>query len=215
MAWGVLEDRRTPRPAGTVLLDDIIQQMQAMQNGTDTPELSHLKRDAKNKHIILQPQPSNSPNDPLNWEFKTKALIIFTLITTMTAVGGILGMLGTAGRILATKYHVDYPSIVKTLSPPAIAANAVALFIASSISAVYGKRFQIFVGVMVIWLNMLAGYFANSLGYYRNLGIVNGLFGAPLELLIAPIITDMIYIHERGKLMALSAVIGVIGGDAR
>lgn len=215
MAWGVLEDRRTPKPAGTVILDDVIQQMKAMSNASDTSPLSHLKRDAKNKHIILQPQPSDSPNDPLNWSFKTKALIIFTLITSMTAVGGILGMLGTAGRILATRYHVDYPTIVKTLSPPAIAVNAVALFIASSLSAVYGKRFQIFIGVMVIWINMLAGYFANSLGYYRNLGIVNGLFGAPLELLIAPIITDMIYIHERGRLMALSAVIGVIGSDAR
>lgn len=215
MAWGVLEDRRTPKPAGTVLLDDIIQQMQAMQNASDSPELSHLKRDAKNKHIILQPQPSNSVNDPLNWPFKTKALIIFTLITTMAAVGGILGMLGTAGRILATRYHVDYPTIVKTLTPPAIAANAVSLFFACAISAVYGKRFQIFVGVLAIWFNMLAGYFANSLGYYRSLAIVNGIFGAPLELLIAPIITDMIYIHERGRLMAMTAVIGVIGGDAR
>ncbi|KAE9972278.1 hypothetical protein EG328_005097 [Venturia inaequalis] len=208
MAWGVLEDKRTPRPAGTVLLDD------AIQNATDKPGPSHLKRDAKNKHIILQPQPSNSPNDPLNWEFKTKALIIFTLITTMTAVGGIVGMLGTAGRILATQYHVDYPTFVKTLGPPAIAANAIALFVSSSMSAVYGRRFQIFVGVMVIWINMLAGYFANSLGYYRSLGIVNGIFGAPLELLIAPIITDMIYVHERGRLMALTAVIGVVGGDA-
>jgi hypothetical protein len=215
MAWGVLEDRRTPKPAGTVLLDDIIQQMQAMTNAGDSPQLAHLKRDSKNNHIILQPQPSDSVNDPLNWPWKVKFGIVFTLIATMTAIGGILSMLGTAGRILATKFHVDYPTYVKTLTPPGIAANAIALFIASSISAVYGKRLQIFVGVMVIWFNMLAGYFANSLGYYRDLGIVNGLFGAPLELLIAPIITDMIYIHERGRLMAMTAVIGVIGGDAR
>jgi hypothetical protein len=215
MAWGVLEDRRTPKPAGTVLLDDVIQQMQAMTNADDSPQLAHLKRDAKNKHIILQPQPSDSVNDPLNWSTKTKFIMIFTLISSMSAVGGVLSMLGTAGRILATKFHVDYPTIVKTLSPPSIAANAVALFVASSISAVYGKRLQIFVGVGVIWINMLAGYYANSLNYYRNLGIVNGIFGAPLELLIAPIITDMVFIHERGRLMALSAVIGVIGGDAR
>jgi hypothetical protein len=215
MAWGVLEDRRTPKPAGTVLLDDVIQQMKNLTNAGDSPELAHLKRDAKNKHIILQPQPSDSVNDPLNWSTRTKVTIVITLIATMTAVGGILGMLGTAGRILATKYHVDYPTIVKTLSPPAIAANAISLFVACSISAVYGKRLQIFIGVMVIWINMLAGYYANSLGYYRNLAIVNGVFGAPLELLIAPIITDMVFIHERGRLMALTAVIGVIGGDAR
>jgi hypothetical protein len=89
------------------------------------------------------------------------------------------------------------------------------LFFASAISAVYGRRLGIVVGAFALWINMFCGYFANSITYYRNLGIVNGVFGAPGELLLAPIIADLIFVHQRGRLMALSAIVGVIGGDAR
>jgi hypothetical protein len=91
----------------------------------------------------------------------------------------------------------------------------VSLFFASAIAAVYGKRLGIVVGAFVMWINMFAGYFANSLVYYRNLGIIGGIFAAPGELLMGPIITDLIFVHQRGRLMALAAVVGVIGGDAR
>jgi hypothetical protein len=103
MGWGIMDDPRTPHPPGTVLLDDI---KQAMMISTAGSEFSQLKKD---KHIILQPQPSNSINDPLNWPMKRKVSLIMTLICTGVAVGGMMGMLGTAGRQLAERYHVTYP----------------------------------------------------------------------------------------------------------
>jgi hypothetical protein len=105
--------------------------------------------------------------------------------------------------------------LIATLTPPAIASNAISLFLASAISAVWGKRIGIVVGSIVIWINMFCGYFANSLRYYRDMGIVSGVFASPGELLLGPIITDLIFVHQRGRLMALIALVGVIGGDAR
>ncbi|KAF2397311.1 MFS general substrate transporter [Trichodelitschia bisporula] len=206
MGWGVLEDPRSPRAPGTVLLDDIGKLPDA-----DSPETANLKRDG---HIILQPQPSDSVNDPLNWSPKRKTGIIFLLIVSLVTIGGTSAMLGTGGRKLAEQYHVDYPAVVRALSPPSIATNAVALFLASAIAAVYGKRVQMVVAIVALWFTMLAGYFANSLGYYTGLQVSGGLFHAPFELLLAPLITDMIYVHQRGRLMALSAIVGVAGGDA-
>jgi hypothetical protein len=225
MAWGVLEDYKTPRPPGTVLLDDV---KQAMMINTSSPEYAHLKKD---NHIILQPQPSDSVNDPLNWSMKRKLSIIFTLIVTGVTVGGMMAMLGTAGRKLAEQFGVTYPvsvwrlesktssnilqKLIQTLTPPGVLSNALALFFASAIAAVYGKRMGIVVGAFVLWINTLSGYWANSLMYYRNMGIVGGVFAAPGELLLGPIITDLIFVHQRGRLMAMLAFIGVIGGDAR
>jgi hypothetical protein len=103
MPWGILDDPRTPRPAGTVLIDDI-KQMAMMD--TSGSEFAHLKKDM---HVILQPQPTDSVNDPLNWPTKRKMAIIFTLITTGVAVGGMMSMLGTAGRQLAERFHITYP----------------------------------------------------------------------------------------------------------
>jgi hypothetical protein len=103
MGWGILDDPKTPWPPGTVLLDDV---KQAAMIDTSGSQFAHLKKD---KHIILQPQPTDSVNDPLNWPLKRKMTIIFTLIVTGVAVGGMMAMLGTAGRLIAERFHVSYP----------------------------------------------------------------------------------------------------------
>lgn len=207
MGWGQLEDYKTPRPPGTVILDDTLRVLDA-----NSLEDTTLKRD---KNVVLQPQPSDSPNDPLNWSMKVKLSIYITLMVTMTSIGGILGMLGTGQRILSEKFHVPYPVVVQNITPPGIASTMFALFLASPVAAVYGKRVLIFFGIFGIWIDMFAGMFANSLVYYRTLSVMNGIWMAPVELLIAPITTDIVFVHQRGRFMALSAVIRDIGSDAR
>jgi hypothetical protein len=87
--------------------------------------------------------------------------------------------------------------------------------LASAISAVYGKRVGLVVGAFALWINMLTGFWANSIRYYRDLGIASAVFGAPGELLLGPIITDLVFVHQRGRLMAITSLVGVLGGDAR
>jgi hypothetical protein len=57
MGWGILESKRTSFPEGTsrVGLKDV---------DKDVPELETSKRKGG---IVLSPQPSDDPNDPLNW----------------------------------------------------------------------------------------------------------------------------------------------------
>jgi len=59
MALGVLEDRALEHVPGTVYVYDD-ESRPAAEAARDT----HLKRD-KTGRIILAPQPSNDPNDPL------------------------------------------------------------------------------------------------------------------------------------------------------
>jgi hypothetical protein len=210
MAFGILEDPKTPMPMGTVVLDDIFAQAQHLD--PDDPNFNHLKRDG---HIVLQPQPSDSPNDPLNWSPKHKYLLAILLIITMVTVGGTHGMLSTGYRKIADQYHTTFPEVVRRFTPPYVAAHAVALFFTTATAAVYGKRVQYVCAIVMLWLTMLAGYFANSLDYYSGINTLGGIANAPLDLLLAPIVTDTIYIHQRGRLMALSAIVHVIGGDAR
>jgi hypothetical protein len=209
MAWGVLEDKQDPRPPGTIILND--------DNNTDHDRHDETAAENLKKHgtAVLQPQPSDSPNDPLNWSKKVKTTIFLVVIITVTTISSIQGMLSTAGRILATEYGVDYPTLVRTLQPPGIAAGAVALFFVSAIGAVFGKRLPIVVAVFVIWIMMLVGYFANSLKFYQAVTIILNVFGTAPELLCLPLVTDLIYVHQRGKIMALSAVVAIVGIDIR
>jgi MFS family permease len=210
MGFGILEDHRTPMPIGTVVLNDVFGQAQHID--PDDPQFNKLK---KQGHIVLQPQPSDSPNDPLNWTPKHKYLMCTLLIITMVTVGATHGMITTGYRKLAEEFHVDFPDVVAAFTPPYVAAHSVALFFASATAAVWGRRILYVHAIILLWLAMLSGYFAKSLTYYTVVNTLSGVAAAPMELLLAPIITDTIYIHQRGRLMALSAVVGVLGGDAR
>jgi hypothetical protein len=210
MPFGILEDHKTPMPHGTVVLDDIFGEKAHID--PDDAQFSHLKRDG---HIVLQPQPSDSPNDPLNWRPRHKWLMLTLLVVTMVTIGATHSMITTGYRKLAEEYNTTFQDVVKVFSPPAVASHAIALFFASAIGAVYGKRVCYVVAILLVWGIMLAGFFANSLRYYSIINSIGGVAQAPMELMLAPIITDTIYIHQRGRLMALSAVVHVIGGDAR
>jgi len=210
MVFGILEDHQTPMPIGTVILDEVYGAAHTVD--PDDPNFQHLKKDGA---IILQPQPSDSPNDPLNWSTRHKYYFVSLLMVTLTTVGAVNGMLSTGMRVLADKYHKSFPEVVQQLSPPYVAAHGIALFFASANAAVFGKRVQYVIAIFVIWICMLIGYFANSLDYYTGLRVIEGIAAAPLDLLMAPMITDTVYIHQRGRLMALQAIVHTIGGDAR
>ena len=60
MGLGVLEDHKLPHVPGTVILDDGV-----LPNAFETTGgLKHAKGKAGG-HIVLNPQPTSSPNDPL------------------------------------------------------------------------------------------------------------------------------------------------------
>jgi hypothetical protein len=210
MGWGVLDDPMGQMPPGTVVLTEgVNKRRDSLASGEpDVP----LK---KQGDIVLQPQPSDSPNDPYNWSNKHKYLMAMLLIVMLVTVGGTQGMLATAQRKLSEEYHVSFPVIVATLHPPTAISSGIGLFLASAVSAVWGKRILFVGGILVVWLHLLAGYFANSLTYYKVLNVFGGLGSAPLELLVAPMFTELIFVHQRGRVMAVSAVLGVVGSDAR
>jgi len=84
MPLGVLESSSTHghHVPGTVLLDT--------EANTTELELSGLKKGTgRNKEVILVPQPSNSPNDPLNWPLWQRDLILLVYCyATVCVIGG-------------------------------------------------------------------------------------------------------------------------------
>jgi hypothetical protein len=72
MGLGVLEPKGTIHVAGTVLLND-----ESTIPGLENQRLKHAT--GVNKHIVLAPQPSDDPNDPLNWSTLEKHTIIGVL----------------------------------------------------------------------------------------------------------------------------------------
>lgn len=86
MGLGVLEDSHLEHVPGTALLTDVLDAQQQHRHGVlDTSALRHDKgRDAD---VLLVPQPSRSPNDPLNWPLWKKDLMLFIICIDTAVVG--------------------------------------------------------------------------------------------------------------------------------
>jgi hypothetical protein len=72
MGLGILDDYKLEHVPGTVLLDE-----KAGHTETQTQNLKHAG--GSDAHIILAPQPSEDPNDPLNWTMFQKDFALFVL----------------------------------------------------------------------------------------------------------------------------------------
>src|SRR2546423_9752153 len=72
MGLGIVDDHNLSHVPGTVLLDE--------QAGHTEEQTSNLKHGSgRDSHIILAPQPSEDPNDPLNWPQMRKDLSLAIL----------------------------------------------------------------------------------------------------------------------------------------
>jgi hypothetical protein len=81
MGLGVLEDHKLGQVPGTVLLDQ-----EAGHSEETTAGLKHGV--GKNAHLILAPQPSQDPNDPLNWpEWQKNVIGCILMMCAVMCVG--------------------------------------------------------------------------------------------------------------------------------
>lgn len=86
MGLGVLEDSHLEHVPGTALLTDVVGADHHHHHGNlDTSALRHDR--GKNSDMLLVPQPSNSPNDPLNWPLWKKDLMFFFICIDTAVVG--------------------------------------------------------------------------------------------------------------------------------
>jgi hypothetical protein len=101
MGLGILQPKDGHHVPGTVNLDEAA--------GTATVNNSHLKHGTgKNSHIVLVPQPSDDPNDPLNWSTMKKSIVMtiilmgttFVCIVPVRLLSG-LSSFATTGRVAA------------------------------------------------------------------------------------------------------------------
>jgi hypothetical protein len=82
MGLGILEPLGGGHVPGTVLLD---------QNAAHSEETTNRLRHGtgKNAHIVLAPQPSHHPNDPLNWPL-WKRNLVFSIIVFGVMIHGVV-----------------------------------------------------------------------------------------------------------------------------
>ena len=85
MGLGILDDKHLDHvPGTTVFSDDPNAAALAAYEGIELSELKH--GEGKNSHIVLVPQPSDDPNDPLNWPSWKKHMVKHSLIASTIVI---------------------------------------------------------------------------------------------------------------------------------
>jgi len=153
MGFGVLESASNATPRGTSLLESL--------QGDGKPE------------VILVPQPSSSPQNPLNLAKLRKELASLTIILGACATGVIGPLLVPGFGILAVSFSVTITDITIT-NGALVMALGVSSYLCSCFAAVYGKRL-VFLFTMVLMVAACCwGAAANTYNLFLGARIMQG-----------------------------------------
>jgi len=200
---GILEDTKLPHVPGTVILNEKSAHSEELTAG-----LRHAT--GKHSHIVLAPQPSEDPNDPLNWSFGKKFAIILIIAFGACLYASTFGPLLNAGAVvIAIQFGVSitditviggYNLLIVGASGPVVCACA----------RKYGKRPVFFFSAFLGLIGTIVG--ATASGYKTLLAarIIQGLSTSAYESLSITVIGDLMYVHERGIYMAFMQ--SILGG---
>ncbi|KAL1987647.1 hypothetical protein VTN96DRAFT_2888 [Rasamsonia emersonii] len=207
MGLGVLEDKKLQHVPGTsYILDD------DSAPPRDVPTEPWLKYDRSGPvPIILVPQPSDDPNDPLNWPLWRRDLIlgilsfVAVLCTTMSPI------MAANTFTISFNFHRDFTDVALLTGYHLLGVGAAGILCVPT-ARVWGKRHLFLLGnlLMVISCAWAGGSGQN---YHSMLAarVFQGFALAPFEALVNACVGDLYFVHERGKRMALSNV-ALFGG---
>ncbi|KAI9650230.1 hypothetical protein NHQ30_000243 [Ciborinia camelliae] len=206
MGMLILEDRMEHVPGTTRYFDDPGRPQVASDASVG------LKCDRSGSvPIILVPQPSDDPRDPLNWPLwkRDVILLILSLVSIFaTCLGPIL-----AANTLTLSLHFGLPftKIALLTGYYLMGVGAIGIFYVPS-ARIWGKRHQFLLGTVILIFSSAWGGASKSYGSLVWARIFQGIGTAPFEALVTATVGDIYFVHERGKRMALTNL-AVFGGS--
>ncbi|KAF2630705.1 MFS general substrate transporter [Macroventuria anomochaeta] len=199
MGLGILEDRHLEHVPGTAFVLDGDRKREVAQDAAR----SHLKYDKTGK-ILLVPQPSDDPNDPLNWPLWKRDLII-VILSLLSVIAATLSPLLAANTVsLAIIFERSLTDMALLTGYHLLGVGIAGLLFVPS-ARIWGKRHLYILGaVIVIFSCVWGGATGPHYASFLWARIFQGVGLAPFEALVNASVGDLYHVHERGLRMALS-----------
>lgn len=202
---GILEDNKLAHVPGTVILNEVDAHSELVTSG-----LKHGS--GKNSHIILVPQPSEDPNDPLNWTSTKKLVIVLILGLGTVLNAATIGPLLNAGLYpISLSFGVSIGDITLISGYQLLVAGASGPVV-SACSRKWGKRPCFIISSLFALVGTIVGSATNTYDGLLAARIIQGASISAYESLVISLIGDLYFVHERGTYNSgMQFLLGAIG----
>lgn len=168
------------------------------------------KKRTKDGRFILDPQPEDSANDPLNWKQLRRDLALISLGFYCMVGGGMTPVLAAGFYDVAETYNVTIPQVALTTGLYMLGLGLGSV-VASPTAILWGKR-PVYLSAIIlftlssIWCALSPNY--ASLVVAR---IVQGFAVSPVECLPSATIAEIFFLHERAYRLGIYTLL-LLGG---
>ena len=157
----------------------------------------------KRGDIVLNPQPSDSPNDPLNWSTTTKMAILLILSFTAGVTVSLGPMITTGLEDIAKEFGVTTDQVSFSVVGLLQLTTGGGTFFTAASAAVWGKRPVFIVSAFALFGTSAWGFFAGSFLSLTMMRVFQGFAAAPLETLVSATVSELFFVHEKGKMLSI------------
>ena len=168
------------------------------------------KKKTADGKMILEPQPDDSLNDPLNWPSWRRDIALLSLGFYCMIGGGMTPVLAAGFSKVAATYNVSIPKVALTTGLYMMGLGLGSI-IASPTAILYGKRPVYLVGIILfiisaVWCALSPNY--ASLVVAR---VFMGLAVSPVECLPSATVAEIFYLHERAYRLGIYTLLLLSG----
>lgn len=223
---GILNDKETEEVPGTVLLlssnrnEPLGLEYQSGRNRSSSsmpaqpmsPRRQSVssRKKTKDGQVILDPQPDDSLNDPLNWPAWRRDSALLCLGFYCMVGGGMTPALAAGFNNVASDFHVSYSRVALTTGLYMMGLG-VGSVIFSPTAILYGKR-PVYLGGAILFV--LSSVWCALAPDYANLAaarVFQGISVSPVECLPSATIAEIFFLHERAFRIGIYTLL-LLGG---
>ncbi|KAI2462892.1 MFS general substrate transporter [Annulohypoxylon bovei var. microspora] len=168
------------------------------------------KKKTKDGQIILEPQPDDSHNDPLNWPTWRRDSALLSLGLYCAVGGGITPIIAAGFTDVANDYHVDVAKVSLTTGLYMMGLG-IGSVLFSPTAILYGKRPVYLYSVILFILSAVWCALSPNFTSLILARIFQGIAVSPVECLPSATIAEIFFLHERAYRIGVYTLL-LLGG---
>ncbi|KAK8051022.1 hypothetical protein PG993_002407 [Apiospora rasikravindrae] len=159
--------------------------------------------------VELVPQPSDDPEDPLNWPMWRKNLNFLTLAYMTALIGVMKTIFVSVNGPIAIRNRVSYTAAVSLTGVP-LMISALSGTLSLLVAKLYGKRPVYLVSTAFVWIGVVWGsQVVNSFGQNMASRVFQGIGWGAFETLVLGSLQDTFFEHELEPRIIITNVISI------